>query len=79
MAEYTVCPSYKKQSQGQIQSEITDDNGDYFTSQVYQKSSGSKQSWFFKDSSPWFSQSSFLFLYLFSILVHCSKTRVNMV
>ena len=24
-------------------------------------------------------QSSFLFLYLFSILVHCSKTRVNMV
>ena len=44
MAEYTVCPSYKKQSQGQIQSEITDDNGDYSTSQVYQKSSGSKQS-----------------------------------
>ena len=34
MAEYTVCPSYKKQSQGQSQSEITDDNGDYFTSQA---------------------------------------------
>lgn len=41
-AEYTVCPQYKNQSQGQVQSEITDDNGD--NSQVYQKSSGSKQS-----------------------------------
>ena len=34
MAEYTVCP---QQSQGQVQSEITDDNGDYSTSQVDQK------------------------------------------
>ena len=42
-AEYTVCPQYKNQSQGQVKSEITDDNGDYSTSQVYQKSSGSKQ------------------------------------
>ena len=42
-AEYTVCPQYKNQSQGQVKSEITDDNGDYSTSQVYQKSSGAKQ------------------------------------
>ena len=63
-AEYTVCPQYKNQSQGQVKSEITDDNGDYSTSQVYQKSSGSKQSWFFKDSSPWFF-SKFFSLFIF--------------
>ena len=39
MAEYTVCP---QQSQGQVQSEITDDNGD---PTEFHFSSGSKIKW----------------------------------
>ena len=68
----------------QVQCEITDDNGDDSTSEVEQKLNQdfiSEQLILILQNllHGFFLQSSFLFLYLFSILVHCSKTRVNMV